>query len=43
MSDNLVYEPQLNAKNPHLKSLDEFKLMYEESIKNPKKFLFKNG
>ena len=41
MSDNLVYEPQLNAKNPHLKSLDEFKLMYEESIKNPKNFFSK--
>ena len=41
MSDNLVYEPQLNAKNPHLESLDEFKLMYEESIKDPKNFFSK--
>ena len=41
MSDNLIYEPQLTAKNPHLKSLDEFKLMYEESIKDPKNFFSK--
>jgi acetyl-CoA synthetase len=41
MSDNLIYEPQLTAKNPHLKSLDEFKLMYEESIKDPENFFSK--
>ena len=28
-------------QNPHLKTLDEFKSMYEESINNPKNFFSK--
>jgi acetyl-CoA synthetase len=33
-----IYNPQKNITNPHIKDLDEYKSMYEDSINNPKEF-----
>tara|TARA_B110000211_G_scaffold41465_1_gene43063 strand:+ start:104 stop:2038 length:1935 start_codon:yes stop_codon:yes gene_type:complete len=36
-----IYSPQDNIKNPHIKDLNEYKALYEESINKPEKFFGK--
>ena len=38
MTENLIVA---NGSNPHLKSFDEYKKLYDQSIENPKEFFKK--
>ena len=37
MSDK-IYQPPKTLKNPHIENVDEYAVMYKESIENPEKF-----
>ena len=36
--EDKIYNPQQNISNPHIKDIDQYKAMYEESINDPKSF-----
>ena len=42
MSDK-VYDPPKGSTNPHIKNLDQYALMYKQSIEDPKAFFGKEA